>query len=235
MKALLTILSILCFLLAIEKSNAQHIAAKGVILEKGTSIRIALALVTDTNNHMTVGSNDMGFFQIKAKVGDTLWFFKRHFEDQFAVVSGEKDMVINLIRADMILEDVTIKAENKQENLLAVRLEHRKKTYFYGKKKNPLHYFRYPIATIMELFGSDRKNAKRFDQHLDKEEQELEVDRFFNLSLVKAHTNLTGKTLEKFMLDFRPKHEQIKNWNTYDAAGYIKRSATFYLDTLKRE
>jgi len=235
MKALLTPLFVLYFLLTPKKSNAQHIAAKGVILEKGTSIRIALALVTDTNNHVTVGSNDMGFFQIKAKVGDTLWFFKRHFQDQFAVVSSEKDMLINLIRADMILEDVTIKAENKQENLLAVRLEHRKKTYFYGKKRNSLYYLRSPIAAILELFGSDRKNAKRFDRHLDKEEKELEVDQYFNLSLVKAHTNLTGKTLEKFMLDFRPKYKQIKNWNTYDAAGYIKRSANFYLDTLKRE
>ncbi|MDY0903791.1 hypothetical protein [Pedobacter sp. CFBP9032] len=235
MKTQLAVLSILFFLLTIGKSSAQNIAAKGVILEKGTSIRIALALVTDTNNHVTVGSNDMGFFQIKAKVGDTLWFFKRHFQDQFAVVSSERDMVINLIRADMILEDVIIKAENKQENLLAVRLEHRKKTYFYGKKRNPLHYFRYPIAGIMELFGSERRNAKRFDRHLDEEEQEVEVDRLFNLSLVKAHTNLTGKALEKFMVDFRPKHEQIKNWNTYDAAGYIRKSATFYLDTLKRE
>lgn len=235
MKALLMVFSVLLLVLSVEKVMAQQITARGVILEKGTPLRIALALVTDTNNRQTIGSDDMGFFQIKANIGDTLWFFKRNFQDHFVVVLDEKEMIINLIRADRILEEVTIKAERKQENLSAVRLEHRKKTYFYGRKRNPLYYFRYPVAAVMELLGLERKNAVRFDAYVEKEEQALEIDRYFNLSLVKNHTNLSGKALEKFMLDFRPKHEQIKNWNTYDAASYIKKSAVIYLDTLKRE
>ncbi|KLT65297.1 hypothetical protein AB669_14430 [Pedobacter sp. BMA] len=228
----MTAIILLSLLLPLTNTHAQQIVAKGVISEKGTTIRIALALVIDTDTHISVGSNDMGLFQIKARVGDTLWFYKRNFEAQFAVVKNDQDMMINLIRADKILEDVTIRPENKQENLSAVRLEHRKKTYFYGHKRNPLYYLRSPIAAILELMGTERKNAKRFDRYLDKEEQELEVDKYFNLSMVRRNTNLTGKALEKFMLDYRPKHEQIKEWNTYDAATYIKKSAAFYLDTL---
>jgi hypothetical protein len=84
----------------------------------------------------------------------------------------------------------------------------------------------------MELFSAERKNAKRFDRYYENETKELEIDRFFNLSLVKYNTSLSGKQLQKFMLDYRPEYKQIKNWNTYDAAGYIKKSAKHYLDTL---
>jgi hypothetical protein len=132
-------LSLLLFILP-KKTLAQIISAKGVILEKGTQIRIALAVVTNTSNKQSVGSNDMGFFQIKSKIGDTLVISKRHFDHINIVVTNDQDLIVNLVRADMLLEDVTIKAENKQQNLSAVRLEHRKKTYFYGKKRNPLYY-----------------------------------------------------------------------------------------------
>lgn len=233
MKAFFTLFLLsISFLLVPENVKAQVIVSKGVVFEKGTDIRIALAVVTNIRTNQGVGTNDMGFFQIAAKIGDTLLVQKRKFDNQYVVVKSENDFIVNLIRADMILEDVTIKAENKQENLLTVRLEHRKKTYFYGKNRSPLHYIRYPLAAIMEMFSADRKRARRFDRYYDEELKELEIDKFFNLSLVKRNTSLTGKQLEVFMVNYRPKHRQIKNWNTYDAAGYIKKSARQYLDTL---
>lgn len=233
MKAFLITLSLSLLLFFLPKKTlAQITSAKGVILEKGTQIRIALAVVTNINNKQSVGSNDMGFFQIKAKIGDTLVISKRHFDNITVVLINDQDLVIKLLRAEMLLEDVTIKAENKQQNLLAVRLEHRKKTYFYGQKRNPLYYARYPLAAIMELFSAERKNARRFDRYYENETRELEIDRFFNVRIVKNNTTLTAKQMNKFMLDYRPKYKQIRDWNTYDAAGYIKKSAKQYLDTL---
>lgn len=235
MKAFFTLFFLsLSFLLASKSVNAQVIVSKGVVFEKGTDIRIALAVVTNMRTNQGVGTNDMGFFQIAAQIGDTLLVQKRKFDNQLIIVKSDKDFVVNLIRADMLLDDVTIKAENKQESLLAVKLEHRKKTYFYGKNRSPLHYIRYPIAAIMELFSAERKRARRFDRYYDRELKEQEVDRFFNLSLVKRNTSLTGKQLALFMVNYRPKHAQIKNWNIYDAAGYIRRSAQQYLDTLNK-
>jgi len=233
MKAFLITLSLSLILFILpENALAQITSVKGVILEKGTQIRIALAVVTNINNKQAVGSNDMGFFQIKGKPGDTLLITKRHFDNIYMVVPGNQNLVVNLVRASMLLDEVTIKAENKRQNLSAVRLEHHKKTYFYGKKRNPLYYMRYPLAAMMELFGAERKNAKRFDRYYDNETKEVEIDRFFNVSLVKNNTSLTGKQLEKFMLDYRPNHKQIKNWNTYDGVDYIKKSSKHYLDTL---
>jgi len=235
MKAFFTLFFLsLSFLLASKSVNAQAIVSKGVVFEKGTDIRIGLAVVTNMRTNQGVGTNDMGFFQIAAQIGDTLLVQKRKFDNQLIIIKSKSDFVVNLIRADMLLDDVTIKAENKQEILWAVKLEHRKKTYFYGKNRSPLHYIRYPIAAIMELFSAERKRARRFDRYYDRELKEQEVDRFFNLSLVKRNTSLTGKQLELFMVNYRPKHTQIKNWNIYDAAGYIRKSAQQYLDTLNK-
>lgn len=233
MFARMPILCVSIILLLAENTKAQKIIATGVVKEKGTTIRIALAEITDIKSNLSVGSNDMGLFQIRAEVGDTLRIVKRHFKDQYIVVAAQ-DMIISLVRAEMILEEVKIIAENKRENLLAVREEHRKKTYFYGKKRNLLHYLRYPLASITELFGKERKHARGFDRYLEREEKELEIDKFFNLTLVRSNTKLRNQDLAEFMLQFRPKHEQIKNWNTYDAASYIKKSASIYQDILQR-
>ncbi|KIA91258.1 hypothetical protein OC25_22605 [Pedobacter kyungheensis] len=186
MKAFFTLFFLsLSFLLASKSINAQGIVSKGVVFEKGTDIRIALAVVTNMRTNQGVGTNDMGFFQIAAQIGDTLLVQKRKFDNQLIIVKSDKDFVVNLIRADMLLNDITIKAENKQESLLAVKLEHRKKTYFYGKNRSPLHYIRYPIAAIMELFSAERKRARRFDRYYDRELKEQEVDRFLILAWLK--------------------------------------------------
>ncbi|KQM66459.1 hypothetical protein ASE74_08640 [Pedobacter sp. Leaf216] len=235
MKAFLTTISLSLLLFFFPKKTlAQNTSTKGVIIEKGTQLRIALAVITNISNKQAVGSNDMGLFAIKAKIGDTLVITKRHFNNIIVVVSNDQDLVINLVRADMLLEDVTIRAENKQQNLSAIRLAHQKKTYFYGKKRNPLYYMRYPLAAVMELFSAERKNAKRFDRYYENETKELEIDRFFNVRIVKNNTTFTGKQMDKFMLDYRPKYKQIKNWTNYDAVGYIKKSAKQYLDTLTK-
>lgn len=235
MKAFFTLIFLLlCFLVASISVKAQVKVSKGVVFEKGTDIRIALAVVTNMRTRQGVGTNDMGFFQIAAKIGDTLLVQKRKFDNQLVMVKDDHDFIVNLVRADMLLEDVTITAENKQENLSVVRLAHRKKTYFYGHNRNPLHYIRYPFTAIMELFSAERKSARRFDRYYDREQKELEIDRFFSLILVKRNTSLTGKQLNEFMLNYRPKLAQIKNWNTYDAADYIKKSEKHYLDTLNR-
>lgn len=233
MKAFFTLIFLsLGFLVASISVKAQVKVSKGVVFEKGTDIRIALAVVTNMRTRQGVGTNDMGFFQIAAKIGDTLLVQKRKFDNQLLIVESDDDFIVNIVRADMLLEDVTIRAENKQENLSVVRFAHRKKTYFYGHNRNPLHYIRYPLSAIMELFSAERKSARRFDRYYDNETKELEIDRFFNVSLVKNNTSLTAKQLEKFMLDYRPKHKQIKNWNTYDGVDYIKKSSKQYLDTL---
>jgi hypothetical protein len=52
--------------------------------------------------------------------------------------------------------------------------------------------------------------------------QQSEIDDFFNETLIQKQTDLRGKDLENFMLNYRPDYEIAKKWTEYDAIKYIR-------------
>lgn len=236
MKAFLILLSASIFMAIGSRTYAQDILVKGVIIEKGTNIRIALGVITNKNTGKAVGSNDLGLFDIKAKSGDTLLIEKRNFVSQQFVVNYNKDLLIYLIRASTTLEEVTIKGKTKIEDLQEIRREFKRQGSLYEGKPplallNPLSGS--PLTFFYELFGKTPAKARRFKRYYDNELKLMQVDHFFNKTLINKYTDLEDRNLDKFMLDYLPTVEMIKGWNNYDAANYIKLSAKKFTDTLK--
>jgi len=216
-------------------ANAQDdFRLNGVVMMKGTTNRVALAEITNTRTRFTVGSNDLGIFQIKALVGDTLVFIKRDFSDARQVVLSNRDMIIYL---DMgrTLEQVNIKGQTKKMELNEMKQEYRNKGSFYAGKPPLLSYLFAPLTAIYELFGKTPKNARRFNKFYNTELQQTAIDGFFNESLIQKNTTLEGKELENFMLNYRPDYDKSKNWTEYDAVKYIRDSYKQYSDTLKKK
>ncbi|PWS32168.1 hypothetical protein [Pedobacter paludis] len=217
-------------------SHAQDFLAKGVIIEKGTNIRIALCVVTNKRTKKAVGSNDLGMYQIKAEVGDTLLIEKRNFIDQEIIVRDHKDVIVYLVRASTTLDEVTIKGKTKKEDLDEIRREFKRQGSFYEGKPplmllNPISGS--PLTFFYELFGKTPAKARRFRKYYDNEIKLMQIDRFFNKTLIQKYTDFEGRNLDKFMLDYSPTIEMVKNWNNYDAVNYIRVSAKKYTDTLK--
>lgn len=232
----LLIILFICLIFDTNPIYAQDFPAKGVIIEKGTNIRIALGVVTNKRTKKAVGSNDLGMYQINAKVGDTLSIEKRNFIDQEVIVRENTDVITYLIRASTTLEEVTIKGKTKKEDLDEIRREFKRQGSFYEGKPplillNP--FGGSPLTFFYELFGKTPAKARRFKKYYDNEIKSMQIDLFFNKTLINKYTNLKGKSLDKFMLDYYPKSEMVKNWNNYDAVNYIKVSAKKYTDTLK--
>jgi len=217
------------------KLYGQDVLMKGAIIEKGTNIRIGLGVITNKRTGKAVGSNDLGLFQIHAKLGDTLTIEKRNFNSTEVVADGH-ERSIYLIRASTMLDEVTIKGKTKVEDLQEIRWEFRRQGSFYEGKPplillNPINGN--PLTFFYELFGKTPRKARRFRRYYVNELKLMQVDYFFNKSLIKQYTLLEGKKLDKFILDYAPTAEMVKNWNTYDAANYIRLSAKKYTDTLK--
>ncbi len=82
---------------------------------------------------------------------------------------------------------------------------------------------------------STPRNARRFGKYYANELQQTEIDGFFNESLIKKHTELQGKELEDFMLNYRPDYSVASKWTEYDAIKYIRDSYKKYSDTLKKK
>lgn len=201
---------------------------------KGSSTRVALAEITNLRTKYTVGSNDLGIFQIKALVGDTLLIIKRTFSDVQQVVLSNRDMII-YVDMGTTLSQVNIRGQSKKAELDQIKQDYRDKGSFYAGKPPLLSYIFAPITALYELFGRTPKNARRFGKFYNTELQQTAIDGFFNETLIQKNTELSGKELEGFMLNYRPDYSKSKNWTEYDAVKYIKDSYRQYTDTLKKK
>ncbi len=220
------------------KSYGQVVYAKGVITERGTKIRIALAEITNKKNKLAVGSNDLGFFQIKADIGDTLLITKRNFISQQVVVTYNRELIIALTREALALQEVTIKGQTRKQDLEDIRKEFRNKGSFYEGKPpisllNP--FGGSPLTFFYELLGKTPRKARRFKRYYDKEVKQIEIEQYFNKTIITSNTNLQGEALDKFMLNYAPGYKTVQNWSNYDAVKYIKEAAQRYTDSLNNQ
>lgn len=216
---------------------AQNFMLKGVVIEKGSNVRVALAEITNLNNKMGATSNEIGLFQLYARAGDTLLIKKRNLTDQKLVVKTDDDLVIYLVRGSTMLEEVTVKGQTKKQEMEEIKRDFKNNGSFYAGKPplillNP--FGGSPLTFFYELFGKTPARARNFNRYYKKELSLIEIDKFFNKSLVTSYTTLRGKELDKFLLDYYPSSSMASNWNNYDAVKYIKESAKQYTDTLKR-
>jgi hypothetical protein len=213
----------------------QDFQLSGVIMTSGSTNRIALAEITNKRTGYTVGSNDLGLFQIKAIVGDTLVVIKREYIDKQIVVLSSRDMIVYMNLSGNTLNQVDIRGQSKKAELDDIKQEFRNKGSFYAGKPPLLSYIFSPLTAIYELFGRTPKNAKRFGKYYNNEMQQTTIDGFFNESLIKKNTELTGPELESFMLNYRPDYSKSKNWTEYDAVKYIRDSYKQYTDSVKKK
>ena len=213
----------------------QDFQLRGVVMVSGSSSRIALAEITNKRTGYAVGSNDLGLFQLKAAVGDTLVVIKRDYMDKEIVVLSNRDMIVYLNLSGNTLNQVDIRGQSKRADMDDIKRDFRNKGSFYGGKPPLLSYIFSPITALYELFGSTPKNARRFGKYYNTEVQQTTIDGFFNEPLIQKNTALSGKELESFMLNYRPDYSKSKNWTEYDAVKYIKDSYKQYTDTLKKK
>ncbi len=214
----------------------QDFQLNGVVMMKGTTNRIALAQITNLRNKYTVGSNDLGLFQVKAALGDTLVIYKQNYSDKEMVILSNRDLIVYLDNGTgTTLNEVNIRGKSKKMELDELKQDYRDKGSFYAGKPPLLSYIFAPITALYELFGRTPKNAKRFGNYYNREMQQTQIDGYFNESLIQKNTGLSGKELENFMLNYRPDYQKAKNWTEYDAVKYIKDSYKQYTDTLKKK
>lgn len=231
---LISIITLFCCALVLNL-KAQEQLVKGVVIEKGTKVRVALAEITNKRTGLGVGSNDLGLFQIKANVGDTLLITKRDLTDQQIVIHGPQDIIIYLVRASTMLDEVTIRGNTKKQDLDEIKREFKNKGVYNGGKSSLLSSIFNPLNGLYNLIGKDPKNARRFGRYADNEIKQSQIDQYFNGTIIQNNTTLRGQDLENYMLNYRPSFDKAQHWNSYDYIKYIKESSKKYLDTLGKD
>ena len=217
-------LPVFCF------SQQKEISINVIIYRQNTSERIAQAVITDMKNQVIMMSDELGGFTIKTAIGDTLLFNKTGYAPLKQVVTSPADIVVYM-QPIVVLQGVTIKSESSKQELKDVITTYRSKgLYFDGKP--PLSLFSSfggsPFTGFYELFSRDAANERHFIKFSKEENEAIAVDSRYTRALVKRVTNLPDDDVIKFMQQYRPSYEDMKEWNDYELISHIKKYLVYY-------
>ncbi len=218
---------ILCFfvLISILRVDAQENdnIISGLILERGSSVRVTEANITNLRSQGKVVSNSYGVFTIEVQIGDTLAISKVGYGPVKTVIRTLEDILVDM-QAGTTLETIVITRSTKEAELNRYLKDYEKKGVYNGGQNRLGTYVSSPATALYNLFGKEAKNAKRFERYVTQELEATKVDRIFNKSIVSKLTSLEGEELQSFMELYRPSLTTAEKWGEYDLMTYISNS-----------
>jgi hypothetical protein len=221
------LLIMMCFCLAAKVSGQQIFTIKGVVSKKLSAERVAQVVISNLQSKDIMMSDELGWFSIKAAVGDTLLFTKTDFTEQKIVIAGPGDIPVYM-QPVIKLSTVTIQGQTKKQELQDVMNDYRKQGTFYDGKPPVLSFLSSPITGLYELFGKTPGEARRFKAYTKEETEYAEVHRRYNVALIMRVTNATDSTAKKFMAYYTPTYQEMKGWNDYDLIHHVRSSYEYY-------
>lgn len=220
---------VLCLAFFIQAQAQETFLIRGVI-SKSASVniqRVAQVYVTNLHSREVSMSDDLGWFSIKAAIGDTILFSKLNYTDQKVVITSKNDLPVYL-QPTIQLDQVTIKGQTKKQELNEVMEGYRKQGIYYNGKPPVLSYFTNPINGLYSLFGTGPARARHFAEVSKNELEYSEVKRRYNLPVVMRVLATDSTTARHFMEYYTPSYDDIKKWNDYELFQHIRKSYDFY-------
>jgi len=215
---------LLCCISLTTAAQQKELDIRGIVYRRNATVRLANVTVTNMVTKVAVLNDQLGAFQIKAAIGDSLLFTCPGVSNQKVAVTA--DVALFVYMTPIIqLGEVTIKDMTKQQELQSVMKDYRQDGVYGNGKTSVLGAIVSPINGLYDLFGSGPKQARHFQKYASTEMAETEVDRRFTKLLVKQCTGLTDSVkVQNFMLSYRPNPADVRKWTDYDLMAYIKKS-----------
>ena len=193
----------------------------GVVLENGTSIRVAQVNVRNLRSRNTVTTDLWGVFRIQAQVGDTLLFSKIGYENHSTVLHTMSDILIDIKPSTIRIDAVTVEGRSREQELREGAESYRRQGVYSGGKPSPLAYVFSPLTSLYERFSRSGRQARRFRNFMESEMEAIQVDRIFSRYRIVELTGLEGDDLNNFAFLYRPTYQEVRYWNDYDVTNYI--------------
>ncbi|MDN3582280.1 hypothetical protein [Mucilaginibacter flavus] len=227
MRIRFTLQLLVCFCFVLNAS-AQEFTLKGVTSKKNTPEREGQVMIKNLKTKALYISDDLGWFSVKASVGDTLLFSKENFTPQKIEVLNNSDMPVYM-QPQIILKEVKITGQTKKQEINEIMGDYRKQGTFYNGKPPVSSFVTNPLTAVYELFGKTPNRAKRFAQFSKGELEQAEINRRYNVAFVRQVTKLESDTLaHKFMDYYTPTFDDLKGWNDYDLIHQTQKSFDYY-------
>lgn len=195
-----------------------------MVLERGTSnIRVADATVVNLRTNQATRTSSQGIFTIGVSVGDSLSISKVGYGPIKTAINTLEDIILDM-QAGLEIETVVITRSTRESEMQGYLKDYERKGVYRGGHNSVGTYLSSPATALYNLFGKEPKNARRFEQYMNKELEASKVDRIFNKTIVSELTSLEGDDLQSFMEIYRPSLATAEKWGQYDLMLYITNS-----------
>ncbi|NGM63187.1 hypothetical protein G5B30_14855 [Sphingobacterium sp. SGG-5] len=195
----------------------------GLVMEKGTGTRLGDVNVINLRTNKSTRTNVYGVFYIEATIGDSLSVSKTGYGPLKTILYTTEDVLLEM-QAGLQIETVVVSRRTREQQMEDILKDYEKKGIYNGGKNRVGTYLNSPATALYNLFGREAKNMKRFEKFMDREVEEMAVDRIFSKAAVSQATGLKGEELQNFMDLYRPSFGQVERWGQYDLLAYIDRS-----------
>lgn len=205
----------------VEWGSSESGIVGGVVLESGTSIRLAQVNVRNLQRRITVTTDNLGIFRLQAQVGDSLVFSKLGYENYSTVLQTMSDILIDLKPSTIRIDAVTVEGRSREQELREGVESYQRHGVYSGGKPAPLAYIFSPLTSLYERFSRKGRQARRFRNYMENEMEAIQVDRIFSRYRIVELTGLSGEDLNNFAFLYRPTFQKAQYWNEYDVTNYI--------------
>lgn len=226
------------------------IKVSGIIYDEKSSERVPFVHIIDITRNTGTSADDNGNFSFNTYKGDTIRFTAIGYSDQFLYLDSLQNseyLVIYLAPKSYLLESMDFYANDPMKGFYLKDIK-RDTIRFGGSKGNPgaAYWNVLPsggsgyITGFANLFNKHAKQEKKLKKILAEEQAILQqqqretltkktMSEKYSVELVSYITNLTGRNLDYFMLEYRPSNGFIMRATDYDIALQIVESFRDYM------
>lgn len=214
-------LNILLILLFAGKVVHAQIQIRGEVREAVTGDMLSDVNVKNifSGKGMTVQSD--GHFTIPVQKGDLVEFSKIGYQTRRLRIQSEKEplyYVIQMEKAPVMLRAVDIRGKPLDFVKDSIRYREAYNWVLRKERKEDLDMRSMPLAML------SKKNRQEWafrDMYEEWEKQKF-IDFVFNEKLVARITYLQGEELKRFMTQYRPGYEFLRDASQYEYLSFIK-------------
>lgn len=209
--------------------KAQY-TVRGTVYDSANITPVPYVSVLTSNGNGTITDNK-GKYEIKLNPKDSIWFSYLNKETRrfaFSEIKTPLSFDVSIQVSTPMLKGVTIKPKNYKVDSLQNRIDYAK--IFNYKKPGisvvttqPGQAAGFDLNELISVFQFKKnKSMARFQDRLEREEQEKYVDFRFSKRLVRLLTKITDSTeIATFMAVYRPPYWYVVNISEYDFQKYI--------------
>lgn len=209
------------------KAVAQEKIMEGIVFDKYTKTRLNRVNIYNPRLQQAVYNNTKAEFSINAKKGDIIIAALAGYKTDTFVVANQTSIIIFLKRLAIPLQQVTVK-----DTVLSAKAKYEKiKKDFYtmyrlGNDDDVLSFgptgVGLSIDAIWSAFSREGRNARKLEEIMQRDYQNLVIDQRFTAKIVTQQTGLTGEKLLRFLITYRPTYYFVQTANQYEFIRYIQ-------------